>query len=323
MKKKWGWDFPEKMWNWKENRCTEHPFHSESVTHQISRCRKRGKSFGDGTPVAEVPKKWDTLEFAAHLCQLAAHAPPGTFVDDNNILASYRFMNARLKEVVEMEELGAPDCHRARDAFNCRLIEWCEQIHYETPRRDDLVLLRSVLEGIFYSMRMYFMQLDRGYPSDSSDDEELDLCLWANISDMRKRKVVGQPLYDRLWRFVQKANDAAHARIGKYPDDAEVHRSYGGSEVFDFPEFLASLSKSLADHAKITGKKAEVCDLLKFQYGHREHDEATAYRLSHGHERPKPPKHPADDYIQFLMDNDYLTNQEIAVYSRNGLVISK
>lgn len=327
VKTKWGWDFPAKMWNWKEKRYTEHPFHSESLTHQIARCMKKGKSFGDGTPAAEIPKKWDTLEFAAHLCQLAAHAPPGTFVDDNNILASYRFMNARLKEVVEMEALEAPDCHRSRDSFNCRLIEWCEQIHYNTPRRDDLVLLRVVLEGIFYRMRLHFMQLDdRGYPSDSSDDEEPDLSLWANISDMRKRRFVGQPLYDRLWRFVQKANDAVHASIGGYPDDAEVRGFidaevrgfYGGSEGFDFSEFLASLSKSLADCAKITGKKAEVCDLLKFKYGHREYDEADAYRLSHGHEKPVEPKkvrHPdswmGDDYMQFLMKEGYLKSHEI------------
>jgi len=356
VKTKWEWDFPKHMWDWKDNKWTEHPFHSESVTHQITRCMKKGKSFGDGTPAAKMVEKWDALLFAAHMCQSAAHAPPGTFGDDVSsperrlqVLTSYQFINERLKEVADPD--FAEPSSKSRDSFNCRLIEWCERIHYETTRREDLLRSRTVLEIIFHSMRSHFMCVDLP-ESDSSDssEEEMDMGLWTNISDMRRRNFVGQPLYWRLWRFVEKANDAVHARIGEYPDDIEagyvigygkltrggktrrIYRNstrardenysngvYVGSD-FDFADVLECLVETLADYAKFVGGKAEPSDLLKFKWGQLEHGEADVYRLSHGHERPKPPKYTADDYMQFLMDNSHLTIEEIERYSRNGLV---
>ena len=82
----------------------------------------------------------------------------------------------------------------------------CEQVHFEKTRREDLVLSRTVLERVFYLMRRHFILVE----TDESDDE-IDMGMWMNISDMYKRNFISKPLYDRLWRFVQKTNDAVHA----------------------------------------------------------------------------------------------------------------
>ena len=89
----------------------------------------------------------------------------------------------------------------------------CEQVHFEKTRREDLVLSRTVLERVFYLMRRHFILGDSSGIMSSSDesDDEIDMGMWMNISDMYKRNFISKPLYDRLWRFVQKTNDAVHA----------------------------------------------------------------------------------------------------------------
>ena len=116
-------------------------------------------------------------------------------------------------------------------------------------------------------MRRHFILGDSSGIMSSSDesDDEIDMGMSMNISDMYKRKFVSKPLYDRLWRFVQKTNDAVHAKIGEYPDDAESRyvvtgkyrhlTGWYGPDNFDFDAFLADLSRTTLKYEDVLGSK--------------------------------------------------------------------